>query len=437
MVILRNATFISSILSFPAVSLNFVDLYYHYLAVALLFPLLLFKYRTIDKNLILVLAYVSAMGLINVVLENNDFFSFAKNIAGVSIAYCLFFLIIKDVSFDIILLFRLYYKFAFVLACVGLVQFISSLVGFQPGYQFAWLGLRTYVADPSNPYFFAVHSLTNEPSFFAIILVPSLLVAIKRLFRPDSFSLGTRTQALCIITAFLLSQSSTGYVALLITIILFNLNKITLKRLAIGLIFFPLFVYSLYSFVPKFKDRVDSSIALFGGEVIIAGTQIGKENASSLILFNHFLVAQRNAADHPFGTGVGSHHAAFAHYNDVYAWFTGYGRYSILLNIHDASSLFNRLLSEFGYVGLFVVFIFLFRHFSRNGPEDLVLLNQASFVMICTYLLRDGHYFTFGLPFFVLSFYYTSCFIKVCKASEQSHGVRSTTDKPGPFIPTL
>lgn len=410
---LRNIAFIAStFFALGAISLSFVDIYYYYVTIIIVLPLLFFKYRSIDAKLLGILTFLFLFGLLNVILGNNDFQSFIKNILGISLAYLFFFLIIKDSGFDLIRLFRLYYRFAIIFAAVGVIQFLSFLVGFKYGYNYSWLGLRTYNVEASSPYFFPVHSLTNEPSFFAFVQAPAVFIALRRLFKSEITIFGTKSQALLIIISYPLSQSSTGYFSLLLAVVLLNLKQITVKRLIVMCIGVPSLVFCIYSFVPKFQERLDSSIALMTGQIIIEGTRTGNANGSSLILFNHFLIAERNAFDHPLGTGVGSHHVAFRRYNSVNAWFTGYGPDSIELNIHDASSLFNRVLSEMGFLGIFAFFYFLVTHFLRTGPDDMVLVNQASFVIICTALLRNGHYFTFGLPFFLMAYYYSYMFAK-------------------------
>lgn len=416
---LRNIAFIASTFFAlgGAISLSFVDIYYHYAIILIVLPLLFIKHQSIDAKLFWVLLSLFCWGLFNVFLNNNDLFSFLKNFLGISAAYLLFFLIIKDSGFDLMGLFKLYYKFAFLFAVIGLIQFFSYLIGFKYGYNYSWLGLRTYIADYSSPYFFPVHSLTNEPSFFAFVQSPALFIAFRRLFKKEATIIGSKWQAVVIIISFQLSQSSTGYFSLFLIVLLLNLRQLTITRLIFAFVGVPLLIFAFHTFIPKFQERFDSSIALLTGEIIIEGTRTGNANGSSLILFNHFLIAQRNAIDHPLGTGVGSHHVAFDRYNSVNTWFTGYGAGSEKLNVHDASSLFNRILSEMGFFGLFIFLYFLMKHFLVTGSDDMVLINQASLVIICTALLRNGHYFTFGLPFFLMCYYYSHKFATFTKSS--------------------
>jgi hypothetical protein len=415
-----NISFVVSVfLAMQSIHLGFVDFYYYYVFIILSFPLLLYKHRSIDFWLAIVLFYLLILGIINIIFNNNDLPSVIKNILGVSIAFWFYYLIIKNNHFNIEHLFSLYYKFSFFTAIVGFIQFFSFIVGFKHGYDLSWLGLRVMQpADIAGTIFYPIHSFTGEPSAYAFLLSPAIYIAICRL-NNSGFQVGSKFNAIVIIVSYILSQSSTGYFAILVVITIINLNRINFSRLVLALIGLPTVIFLLISISTKFQQRLFSSLQLITGSIVVDASSTGEAHGSSLILFNHFLVAKRNAVDHPFGTGIGSHHLAFEKYNSLYVWFTGYGPYGELLNINDASSLFNRILSEMGFVGIICVALFIYSNFLRSGTasSELVMINHASLIAIFTALLRNGHYFIFGLPFFILCYYYT----KVLSKSRPKH----------------
>ena len=220
-------------------------------------------------------------------------------------------------------------------------------------------------------------------------------------------------EVFAILLAYFLTQSSTGYITIFFALILINSKQINFKKAFLIISLTPVLLFSLYTLSTKFQDRLDSSIGLLTGKIILDSSNPTNEaNGSSLILFNHFIVAQKNASAHWFGTGPGSHHLAFERYNTLRIHYTGYGKNGIVLNLHDASSLFNRILSEFGYIGVLLVFIFIYKNFIKSGSNYLQLINHSSLVMLFIMLLRGGHYFLFALPFFILNYYYSCQFNK-------------------------
>lgn len=407
---LVNFTFIGCVfLALGSIHLPYIDIYYYYIFVIILFPLLLFRYSTIDRSIFFVSIYLLIVGLVNVLLGNNTAFSFFKVYIGCFIFYYLFYLIIKYKNFNINLLFRLYYKFAIFHAYIGVFQFFSYLIGFSLGYDYSWFGLRVMVPSYIGGIaLYPINALTGEPAAFVFVQSAALYMAIIKLFKPSSLINGTKFDALLIIFSFLLSQSSTGYFAFFISIMLIFTRSISVKTVILALISLPVTLISLINLVPKFQSRLSTIVSLITGSMVVYAAERENAAGSSLILFNHFLIAKKNASNHFFGTGLGSHHLAFQRYNELQTWFTGYGLDSMILNENDASSLFNRILSEMGYFGIIALFYFLYKFYLRTGSNTLIIINHASLVVIFTALLRSGHYFILGLPFFVLSYYYSS-----------------------------
>lgn len=407
---LIELSFISCIfLSLNSIPLGFIDFYYYYIVAIIAFPLLIWMYQKVDIWLLFGFFYLFIIGLINVFLGNNEFAQFIKVFVGTFVFFLLFYFIIKYKKFDLWYLFTLYYRFAVFHAYIGLIQFLSFLIGFKYGYDFSWFGARTMRPDEIAGFLvYPIHALVSEPAAFVIVQSAAIYFAIGRFLKSNSMKIGTYADAVVIISTFILSLSSTGYFALFISILLLFSKQINFKRIVAASIVLPGTVFLLYTSVPKFQERFNTMFLLMAGRIYVDATYGEDAAGSSLILANHFLIAKENANNHFLGTGLGSHHVAFQRYNKLETWFTGYGPHGILLNENDASSLFSRILSEMGYVGILAVLLYLFRFYIRKDSVPWTSINHASLVFILTMLLRGGHYFLLGLPFFVLSYYYSS-----------------------------
>ena len=72
--------------------------------------------------------------------------------------------------------------------------------------------------------------------------------------------------------------------------------------------------------------------------------------------------------------------------------------------------MFLRLMSETGLYGLIVMLGIVIRNFvmRRNAVnEENWLISGATMLIILIYLMRQGHYFLNGFPFFIWLYYYT------------------------------
>ena len=78
-------------------------------------------------------------------------------------------------------------------------------------------------------------------------------------------------------------------------------------------------------------------------------------------------------------------------------------------NKADANSLFLRLMSETGLMGMIFILLIVFRCFVGNdGIDDKYwVISGSLLIIILLYLLRQGNYFLNGFPFFVWLYYHT------------------------------
>jgi hypothetical protein len=164
---------------------------------------------------------------------------------------------------------------------------------------------------------------------------------------------------------------------------------------------FFVFNYS-YKNVVEFQDRYDGTVEIFS-----TGNYKSYEiNGSSFVLYNNYHVALENFKRNPIlGTGLGSHPTAF----DKYSLTNLEGAVEIDFNKMDANSMFLRLMSETGLYGLFVMLFLVVKCWvpkQRTDDTALWVMSNSVLIIILLSLLRQGHYFLNGFPFFLWLYYY-------------------------------
>ena len=129
-------------------------------------------------------------------------------------------------------------------------------------------------------------------------------------------------------------------------------------------------------------------------------------NSSTFALYTNYIIAENSFLRNPTsGSGLGSHVINYENtFTDFFdeIFLETYGSF----NKQDANSLFLRLMSEMGLVGLFLIFLFVFKFFlSRKWLQypklaPIVLMNQGIFIMMILRLIRTGNYIGNGFFFF-------------------------------------
>ena len=206
--------------------------------------------------------------------------------------------------------------------------------------------------------------------------------------------------------AFILTYSSLAFLGIGIALIFKFYNF--LKRIKI--LFYILFgfvVYSLLTINPNVQgvdnDATEYEKAMYKiQETYLTIESLTSENVSPYSfeglnestyasLTNYWIAF--NAPCRFFGTGIGTHQQ---NYESLYQ--SSY--YSYGLNEDDAYSLFARILSEFGYLGLIIYLLFVYKRFNKRNILSFCFLN----FIIC-YLIKGGHYTLNGVVLFHFLYY--------------------------------
>jgi hypothetical protein len=257
------------------------------------------------------------------------------------------------------------------------------------GYVLHFLGIN-YVDGRLNIIF-------KEPAHYVIVVIPACYYYLKtKKYLSFAIIFGT----------LILSNSSLGYIG---CGLLFLIPNLTLKRIGylVGLLpVVAIVFYYAYTELPFFRLRVDDTYSSLN--VINTGKFEPYTNLSSYVLISNMFIAKKNIADHPLGSGIGSHH--YMH-TEIYSKQMRTPKYIRIEhkqfdNSFDANSLFTRICSEFGFIGMFLVFFVLYKASNCYKYPDLYFA-QGIFIYFLLKLFRDGHYFPPELFFFIWLFYFT------------------------------
>jgi len=374
------------------------DIYFYYF---LTIPIFLFKYYKnikINRKILIFFIFILLHSVINITVGNNTISLFIKNFIGLLVFTIIYYTIINLSGFNLIPFFNLYCKLSFWISIIGIIQYFSWYLKFKPGYDFSWLGFPVAVENGK----YLLHSIFSEPAHYATVLSASLFISIRNLFNNETYFINKK-KSLIILFSFYLTSSSIGYIAIFISVLLLTISYRN-KKSIILLASLPILAIYIYNNQPRFKERFDS----FNPKEVISHIEKEKVdeatyNGSVLILLNGFNVARETANQTIIGAGLGS-------------YFNSYNKRSFLIgtslnekNRYDGNSMFNRVLAEFGYLGIIVLLIFIVKYkIKKETKKDTIewVISNSIFIMLFLVLLRQGHYFTYGLPFFILSYYY-------------------------------
>ncbi|MGZ3884482.1 MAG: hypothetical protein ACXVP0_06500 [Bacteroidia bacterium] len=407
------------------------ELYLTYLPIIILLPAFFLKYK-FPRELLYILLPLLITGMLNVVLDNNTFRNFFKIFANIAINIVFYRYVLEYYEYDVRGIFRMYMKCAFVVACLGLVQLFSSIIHFEPGFNWRmFLPLNKWGVNPGG-LGVRINSTFSEPSGFGEAIAPAFFVCIYNFVSKKELYI-TRERAAVIVIAYLLSFSSVAYLGVFLSIILLAVNFGLVRYIFIA-VPLSIFLFNIaYTNAKEFKVRIDGLNALFVKDILNKGVPKNETKSrkairiraillqihgSSFVLYNNYYIAVENFKNNPlFGSGLGSHEFAFDKYNlnkiigGIYEF-----------NTSDANSMFLRTLSELGIMGLVFVFLFIQRYYiSKNlleeEEDDYWLISNALLVLLLTQLFRQGNYTFVGFFMYCWLYYYNSIHYQAYRSS--------------------
>ncbi|HET6991209.1 MAG TPA: O-antigen ligase family protein, partial [Bacteroidia bacterium] len=361
--------------------------YFHYIIFLLLLPPFILKFGP-PKKITLLLIIPLLAGVLEIFMGNNTWDLFLKIFIGVLLSVSFYGYVMEYFQFDTQKIFSYYLKGALIVSYIGLFQFFCFHLHFKAGYDYSWIFNKWGVVP--SAFGIRINSVFSEASQCAIVLSPACFVALYNLLPRNKKYVYSRFQSVIIILATFLTTSSTGYMGFFLILFFLLLNYGKISYFFIGVPIIMLASFLLYNNVPDFKSRVDTSLGLW----VDADFTLTNVNSSSFILYNNFHIAEENFLSNPFtGTGLGSHTVAF----DKYSLTNREDILDIQFNKSDANSLFIRLLSETGLMGLGFFLVFMIRFFVRRNSSDedatYWIISNATLIIVILYGIRQGNYF--------------------------------------------
>lgn len=250
------------------------------------------------------------------------------------------------------------------------------------------------------PHIIRVHATLAEGGYYGTILSPFIAYII--LYK-DKFHVYKRWQLVIIFISLICSVSAIAYLTFAVC-----LATILYRKVGKGLLLKVVSIAALIGVIAFFASdsKENESEQGFGGLTVRfqqTATALSSLNniyvIESLNNSSYALLANTYVATHAplrwTGTGLGTHklnyHAVYQSNRPLYG-----------LNDEDGYSLFNRLLSETGILGLLVYIVFLFKYRSKQSMINTCVL----FYLLGTFI-RGGNYFVYGMIFYNMLYYFS------------------------------
>lgn len=344
-------------------------------------------------------------------------FGFIKQVIGITFSSAAYYAFIRFNNFNLQKVFDLYLRVAFWVAAFGIFEEFAKIAG---------LGALFSHNKTVKLGFHRVWSIMGEPYFLAVVLIPALFFYGAKFFGNRSYrDRGVLIKFGVILTGTLFTFSSAGFMAIgfMTIIIAWEKGLFSFKKGRILLLPFLLIgVFSAYQYMQKnmyeFRTKINQTIEAFN-KTKITPFMLDQMNSTTFALYSNFKIAQKSYSSSPFfGGGLGSH---AKNYDKLFTtqfdpkYLERFGE----LNKYDANSLFIRLLSETGLLGLVLFFFFMFKfrlkrkHLEVPELANFVIINHGIFILFIVRLVRTGNYIGNGFFFFFFLYFFTAQQVKM------------------------
>ncbi len=300
-----------------------------------------------------------------------------KSIIFFGIQIVTFYLYIKRTSRE--KLYKLLYIVAIVFAITAIFQEIAFFLHFKCFYDFTAYGFPKPVIRGG---ILAVSSLCSEPSHCAPVAAFGMWIGLRGAECKETFVKPVFTALIAVFAV--ITMSAVVYMSSLVVVgVYLFVNRLSDLRKRTKLILYCAIAgVVILAVKPGLMVTVFSRLNQFKNMSIDTGNDL-----SAVALVSNFRIAVEKLKDgYFFGTGFDSHRIHYWQYiNSIYDHLYQY------LNIGDAGSLYIRIFSEFGIVGLFV-FVFACVKKVIFGMKSRHYDVGAITILFMTLVLRNGQY---------------------------------------------
>ena len=302
---------------------------------------------------------------------------------------------------NLLALFRKYIYLSYIICLIGLFQ---ELIFMATGTNVMRLLPTYHSTQIINVFLMRITSTLNEGGCLGIAMMPALVYLF--IYKDPYHLLGIRKWLMLLVS--LLTLSPFVYIFCVVAFF-YHLNRVFGRYKMITGVMVVVILFAGVAIINPFGERYKSDNGIWNriNDSYSAVSNMGnarlnnivsyRRNTSSMVLATNLYIAL-HAPSRLFGTGIGTHaqsHAMLVH--------AKYRKSELDFNVDDGYSLFNRLFSEFGIIGLLLYVVFLIRFFNKDN-----MINICLFCMLICLFLRGGNYVLYGTVFAHFFYYYTA-----------------------------
>jgi hypothetical protein len=134
-------------------------------------------------------------------------------------------------------------------------------------------------------------------------------------------------------------------------------------------------------------------------------------NATTFSIFSNLKAMLFSLQNNPlFGSGLGNHENVYVEYFQNSTNYGNLRRYG--LNMQGGHSLFIRILSETGLVGILCVLFFFYKFRITKKNSIYYIISLASLIYFIARIFKLGGYFDYGIYFFAGSYFFAHNYFK-------------------------
>jgi hypothetical protein len=152
-----------------------VEFYIGYLIFIVLLPVFVSRYG-LSRSLFFIFLTLLVTGVSYIFSGDNTSQQFLKIFIGLSLSYFFYHYVVQAFDYNVDQLFRWYLKGAYFAAVIGIIQFVSYMVGFTPGYNYSWIFNKWGVGYGGN-FGIRVNSVFGEPTYLGAVLSAAFFVS--------------------------------------------------------------------------------------------------------------------------------------------------------------------------------------------------------------------------------------------------------------------
>jgi len=372
----------------------------------------------VQRGVLIGLVVILAVGAVGILLDRGSMGSYLTQAFAISLVVLCSGVIVSGGGALAAKIFPTYLELSFVFALVAIIELVLGLFGI-------YFEFLTPKLDYAFANFHRISGLAAEPSYFVFVMTPSVVAILVSSL--SSRPCMPKAKSLAIVASYILTFSSVGFFVLTVVLLALLFRRSSFSS-AIARVVLAATVIGVFSVIPQINTRVLDTYDVF------ATSRLEDVNLSSLTLYKNSLVAMQSAVEQPFfGAGLGGHeHNYYKYLPDTLLVLDRN------LNERDASSLFLRLISEFGIPFTLVFYLLVMLIWTgfpdRRDPDPIFwkkLTSTAVLGLIIANSARSGNYINNGFPFFLVLYY--SVYRSLKDGDIALSALRTTTLVPKPL----